>query len=152
MKITVERFASDSDATLSLISIDGRFECFGLEDEYRAEKVASETRIPAGTYRVGLRDAGGMTKRYAEKFPDLHRGMLHVLDVPGFEWIYFHIGNTDQHTAGCIIVGTGATAQPAEKRLLSSTDAYRRLYSKVVEAADKGRLSVEVIDRDRAAV
>lgn len=35
MIITVDRFNSDSDATLSKVSVDGRFVCFGLEDEYR---------------------------------------------------------------------------------------------------------------------
>ena len=31
--------------------------------------------------------------------------MLHVLDVPGFEYILIHCGNTDEHTAGCLLVG-----------------------------------------------
>ena len=32
---------------------------FDLEGEYREEKVASETRIPAGSYKVGLLIAEG---------------------------------------------------------------------------------------------
>ena len=58
MKITVERFTSDAETTLSTVFVDGKFACFGLEDEYRTEKVAGETRIPAGTYKVGLRNVG----------------------------------------------------------------------------------------------
>ena len=53
MLITVDRFKSDDDATLSKVDIDGQFVCFGLEDEYREDKVANETRIPAGRYRIG---------------------------------------------------------------------------------------------------
>ena len=51
MKLFVERFTSDKDATISAIYLDDVFQCFGLEDEYREEKVASETRFPAGSYK-----------------------------------------------------------------------------------------------------
>ena len=55
MEILVDRFVSDDDSTISRVNVDGQFVCFGLEDEYRADKVPGETRIPAGTYRVTLR-------------------------------------------------------------------------------------------------
>jgi len=42
--------------------VDGQFVCFGLEDEYREDKVAGETRIPSGTYQVALRKEGGFHK------------------------------------------------------------------------------------------
>ncbi len=76
MKITVERIVSDNDTTISLIFINGGFTCFGLEEEYRKDKVPAETRIPAGNYRVGLRTVGDFHARYSRKFPGLHRGML----------------------------------------------------------------------------
>ena len=87
MKITVVRIKSDDDATLSLVSVDGYFQCFGLEDEYREEKIAGETRIPAGLYNVGVRDEGGFHNRYMRKFSKFHRGMLEVQDVPNFKYI-----------------------------------------------------------------
>lgn len=49
MKIEVERFISDSDTTVSHIKIDGKFECFGLEDEYRLEHIRSEFVLPENT-------------------------------------------------------------------------------------------------------
>jgi len=49
MKITVERFLSDNDSTVSRVLIDATHECFGLEDEFREEKIPGETRIPADT-------------------------------------------------------------------------------------------------------
>lgn len=150
MNIEIDRFVSDEDATLSLLRVDTRFQCFGLEDEYRAEKVAKETRIPAGTYRVTLRNEGGMTKRYADKFPGIHRGMLWLRDVPNFKWVYFHIGNTDEHTEGCILVGTGATAKRDDMSIQSSTDAYRAFYTKVMDAAERDDLTVTITDNDGA--
>jgi len=110
MKLLVERFTSDEDTTISAVYLDDVFQCFGLEDEYREEKVASKTRIPAGTYKVGVRTTGGFHSRYKNKFSEFHQGMLHVQDVPRFEFILIHVGNTDENTAGCLLVGTGARA------------------------------------------
>ena len=149
MKLLVERFTSDKDATISAIYLDNVFQCFGLEDEYREEKVASETRIPAGSYKVGLRTTGGFHARYEKKFSDIHQGMLHVQDVPGFEYILIHVGNTDENTAGCLLVGTGARAAEGDMSIQSSRVAYKKLYSKVIEAAKQENLEIKYFDRDR---
>lgn len=147
MKITVTRIKSDSDATLSVVSVNNKFECFGIEDEYREDKVPNETRIPEGVYRVGVRTVGGFHKRYSAKFPDFHHGMLQVLDVPNFEYILIHIGNTDDDTAGCLVVG--ANAHTANTICNSqSKKAYTKLYIKVIDEAMAGRLFIEYIDAD----
>ena len=39
------------------------------------------------------------------KYGDMHKGMLWVRDIPGFEYILIHTGNTDEHTSGCLLVG-----------------------------------------------
>lgn len=147
MKITVSRFLSDTDATLSSISVDGDFVCFGLEDEYREDKVMHETRIPAGEYPVTLRTVGGFHGRYSKKFSGLHKGMLWVRDVPGFEYILIHVGNTDDNTSGCLLVGEGASTS-GELRVSNSVLAYEKLYSKVVDAAASGSLVIEYVDND----
>ncbi len=152
MKITVDRIKSDSDATLSKVDVDGEFVCFGLEDEYRAEKLAGETRIPAGRYEVGVRSEGGFHTRYAKKFPGMHRGMLHVLNVPNFKFILIHIGNTDEDTAGCLLVGLNASVNDGELRVTSSRLAYEKIYPMVIDAAERGELEIEYVDSDRASV
>lgn len=148
MKLTVVRIKSDNDATLSTIFIDGRFQCFGLEDEYREHKVAGETRIPAGEYNITLRTVGGFNKRYSEKFPSFHRGMLWVRDVPNFEFILIHIGNTERNTAGCLLVGKNGNTS-GELTVGNSTGAYKKLYAKVIDAALAGELTIEYLDEDR---
>lgn len=144
MIISVDRFTSDNESTLSMISIDKMFECFGLEDEYREVKVQGETRIPSGEYKVTLRNEGGMTKRYKEKYPDLHRGMLWLRDVPNFTYVYIHVGNMDDHTEGCILTGGGCDARQNAMKTTSSSLAYKALYSKVVDAAEAGNLTCVV--------
>ncbi len=148
MIITLKRFKSDDDATLSMLMIDGQFECFGLEDEYRATKVVKETRIPEGIYKVGVRTVGGFNYRYDRKFPDFHKGMLHLLNVPGFEYILIHIGNTDENTDGCLLVGCGAMSC-GEISIQSSRVAYEKLYQKVIGAALANELLINIEDLDR---
>ena len=93
------RYDSGSDSTLSILGIpaEKEFLCYILEDEHRDVKVAGETRIPAGRYEIKLRppEQGNVNAKYMSKFPDMHKGRLWLQDVPGFTWIYIHIGNTD---------------------------------------------------------
>ena len=148
MNIFVWRFKSDDDATLSMVHLDTVFECFGLEDEYREHKVSNETRIPAGTYSIGLRSVGGFYNRYTHKFPSFHKGMLQILDVPGFEYILIHIGNTDEDTAGCLLVGAGCNTN-GELTVTSSRVAYCSLYPKVLKALEAGHpVTITFIDED----
>ena len=143
MNLTLRRFASLPESTIGALSIDGRFCCFTLEDEHRDVKVAGETRIPAGAYPLALRTIGRLHEKYAGKFPD-HRGMIQLLDVPNFEAVLIHVGNTERDTAGCILVGDGAIATG---ELTLSTQGYRRLYAQVSNALLAGEpVSIEVSD------
>ena len=108
MKLEVLRFSSHSDSTLGLLFdvTEGRkFLCFTLEDEARVTKVMAETRIPEGKYELKLRTVGGYHERYTKKYGSFHKGMIHVQDVPNFKYILWHTGNTDEHTAGCLLLG-----------------------------------------------
>lgn len=147
MKIRVTRLKSNDDATLSVVELDDKFQCFALEDEYRENKVPAETRIPSGTYEVQLRTEGGFHQRYKDKF-DFHKGVLQVMDVPGFEYILIHIGNTDEDTAGCLIIGQGARSG-GDLTIQSSTSAYKEFYPKVLKAILANEfVSITYIDGD----
>mgnify|MGYP000671042279 CR=1 FL=1 len=136
MKLDVIRFQYGKDATNSLLFIDDEFEAYGLEDEHRDVKVMHETCIPEGTYKIKLRTVGGFHTKYAAKYGDFHKGMIHVQDVPGFEFILLHTGNTDQHTSGCYIIGE--TQQDLDKGkdgfVGNSGTAYKKMYPKVADA------------------
>jgi hypothetical protein len=118
-----------------------------LEDQFNEPKIPGETRIPAGRYKIELRTEGGMTKRYAERFPDLHKGMLWLQDVPGFEYIYIHTGNNDDHSDGCLIVGdTQSQNITARGEVGGSVSAYRRLYKEILEAMASGDVFITIED------
>jgi hypothetical protein len=149
VRIVVDRFVSDADTTLSKVNVDGSFACFGLEDEFREQKVSKETRIPAGVYSIELQTVGTLHQKYSQRFADIHRGMLHLRDVPNFTGIMIHVGNTEKETDGCLLVGSQAITEPGQMSVTQSVAAYRRLYQIVVDAAAAGDLSVEIQDNDR---
>lgn len=151
MIIKVDRFISDSETTISKVYIDGEFECYALEDEYREEKVMGETRIPEGSYAIGIRDIGGFHARYSRRFKnsrDLeHKGMLQILNVPNFEYILIHIGNDEDDTAGCLLLGKHANLKTMT--ITRSKDAYVDFYNKVIDAALEDDLGIIIEDLDR---
>jgi hypothetical protein len=140
MEITVQRFSSNNESTIGILLIDCDFQCFTLEDEYRSKKEKGETRIPAGRYRITLRAEGGFHQRYLQKFGlSFHEGMLWIRDVPNFEYILIHIGNDDDDTAGCLLVGnTSNNNRHGSGFVGDSTGAYRDLYPKVLAALKRG--------------
>ena len=153
MELEVWRFSSQEDSTNGLLfDVTGgkrRFLCYTLEDEHREEKVTGETRIPAGTYRITLRTVGGFHGRYEKKYGEMHKGMLWVRDVPGFEYILIHTGNTDEHTAGCLLLGDSQQANFGSSNGMvgSSVNAYKRVYPPIAKALEEGR-SVSITYRN----
>jgi hypothetical protein len=97
MNIKLRRFEFDTNYTIGKLYIDDVYFCFTLEDKVRptGEKVDGQTAIPYGTYSVII--------DHSNRF---NRDLPHVLNVPGFEGIRIHTGNTDADTEGCILLGT----------------------------------------------
>ena len=106
MKLTLQRNPSQSGATIGTLFIDGVHACHTLEDEVReidgqpvsSWKIKGATAIPAGHYRVTLEPS-------ARFGPDT----ITIKDVPGFQYIRMHAGNTSEDTEGCPLLGMRAT-------------------------------------------
>ena len=105
MLLHLLRISTNEESTIGALYVDGAFECYVVEDAWKAQKAAGTTRIPQGIYEIKLRNEGGMTQKYGDRFSDIHQGMLWLQDVPEFQWVYIHTGNTAKHTEGCLIVG-----------------------------------------------
>jgi len=121
MQITVKRLHKTDTSTIGELLIDGIFECYTLEDIERPIKIKAETAIPKGTYKVII----NQSNRFKRLMPLL-------LNVPNFEGVRIHAGNTNHDTEGCILVG-----QSRNKNYIGqSRKAYEKLFKKMQAAKD----------------
>lgn len=149
MKLKLYRISSEADSTSGILMINDKFECYTLEDEQRQVKVMHETAIPLGIYEIQFRTVGGFHSKYIKRFGDMHKGMLELQDVPNFQYILIHCGNTDEHTSGCILVGDSQENNIVKKDgfIGSSTQAYKRIYPKIASALiNNEKVTIEIVD------
>lgn len=118
MEILVTREPTANGCTIGTMTIDGAFECYTLEDVVRpaGEKVYGQTAIPEGRYRVKLT----MSNRFKIVLPLLE-------NVPNFEGVRIHPGNTAADTDGCILVGQSKT----NNSIGASRLAFDRLFARL---------------------
>jgi Family of unknown function (DUF5675) len=128
MNLTLVREPSSGESTFGVLFVDGVFQCFTLEDVVRPAKIAGSTAIPAGRYTVRVTWS-----------PRFKRMLPLVENVPGFEGIRFHAGNSAKDTDGCILPGTGRTAD----RVVGSRAAFDALLAKLTGEARLTIVSVE---------
>lgn len=152
MKVTLHRRHENPLSTVGEMNVDGiPTNICTLEDAFHKIKIHGSTRIPAGVYKLKLRDAGGVHEKYSDRFGAMHKGMIWLQDVPGFEWIYVHCGNEVGETDGCILVGTYANRPKDETKdawtIGGSEKAYRLIYPPIAAAIAHGvDVSLEVLD------
>lgn len=106
MKIEVKRRYLGENYTIGSMFVNGEYFCDTLEDKVRdlnkdgdlndkgEGKVYGETAIPYGEYEVVVKHS-----------PKFKRMLPRLLNVPHFEGILIHRGNTAKDSAGCILVG-----------------------------------------------
>ena len=121
MQITVKRLHKTDTSTIGELLIDGLFECYTLEDIERPVKIKAETAIPKGTYKVII----NQSNRFKRLMPLL-------LNVPNFEGVRIHAGNTNHDTEGCILVGRTRSRD----FIGQSRKAYEKLFKKMQAAKD----------------
>lgn len=104
--------------------IDGVFFCYSLEDQIRFsdKKVWGKTAIPDGRYRIVL--------NWSNRFK---RIMPLLLDVPNFEGVRLHGGNTAENSAGCPLIAFNTdkvkiwgTAEKALTKKLVNFEAFNK--------------------------
>lgn len=100
MELELKTVFKDDEYTIGKLYIDGEYFCDTLEDTVReikpdgTGKIKGMTAIPAGKYKVIL----NMSPRFKRILPRL-------LNVPHFEGVLIHRGNSAKDTDGCILVG-----------------------------------------------
>ena len=144
MKLLLRRVALRATYTVGHLDADGVKVCDTLEDCVRDNnrngtfdngetKIPGHTAIPYGTYRVTL---GVQSPRFRnrEAYRVCDGYLPRLLDVPHFEGILIHSGNTADDTAGCILVGENRVVG----QVVNSAATFRKLYGMLRGAADRG--------------
>lgn len=106
------RMQLDPDVTIGELRIGGVHVCWTVEDAEREVKIKGETCIPRGKYQIKRT----WSNRFQQTMPQL-------MDVPNFEGIRIHPGNTAHDTEGCILPGM----ERRPKGVGSSQLAYREI-------------------------
>lgn len=126
MELRLKRIAKRDTYTIGKLYIDHHYFCDTCEDKVRdlskEAKVAGQTAIPYGTYEVTLKvQSPKYSKREAYNWC---KGYLpRLLNVPHFEGILIHAGNTAEDSAGCILVGENKV----KGRVINSMATLKRL-------------------------
>jgi hypothetical protein len=77
--------------------------------------------------------------------PKFKRRLPLLIEVPGFDGIRIHPGNTVEDTNGCLLVGERVIQHQGKPFLTNSAVAFERLFAKLADAGYKGEsISIQV--------
>ena len=132
MELKILRKEFTEKSTIGDFFINNTFFSYVLEDMIREPgvKVPGKTAIPEGRYQVII----DQSNRF-------RRAMPHVLDVPGFEGIRIHAGNTDKDTEGCPLLGFTKTKNVIGNSRLAFNRFFDILYEALIH--EKVYITVE---------
>lgn len=149
MKLLLKRIAKRDSYTIGRLYIDGKYFSDTLEDTDRnltssmskdqiaKIKVYGKTAIPTGTYTINMNvvsskfGSRSWAKPYGGKVPRLE-------NVPGYEGVLIHPGNTASDTSGCILVGKNKVVG----QVLESQNTFHSLM-KELKSADNITITIE---------
>lgn len=140
MKLTLKRISLRPTYTIGKLYIDDAYFCDTLEDTVRdtnksgkfdngEQKIKGKTAIPYGTYEIKWT----YSPRFKKYTPQL-------MNVPSFEGIRVHAGNTSADTEGCLILGENKQVG----KVLNSRATINKFYPIIKEACSNGKVTIEI--------
>lgn len=150
MELLLKRIARKETYTIGHLYIDGEYFCDTIEDKdrglkqslpqsvNRAKKRQGVTAIPTGQYQVVLNIKSPKFSK-SSKYDFCGGYLPRLLNVPAFEGVLIHIGNTAKDTDGCILVGRNTKVG----KVLESGVTFRALYSRLKEAT--GLIYIKIV-------
>lgn len=139
-RIELKRLYKKPTYTIGKMYINGEYFCDTLEDVVRdknddgdlldagEQKVYGKTAIPKGEYEVIV----SFSPRFKRRLPLL-------LNVPHFEGIRIHRGNTHEDTSGCILVGVNNVVGK-----VTNSTAYELRLTDLLECAQANGESITI--------
>lgn len=140
MKLTLKRIALRPTYTIGKLYIDDAYFCDTLEDTVRdtnksgkfdngEQKIKGKTAIPYGTYEIKWT----YSPRFKKYTPQL-------MNVPSFEGIRIHSGNSSDHTEGCLLLGENKKVG----MVLNSKATIAKFCPIIKDACAKGKVTIEI--------
>lgn len=152
MKIKVKRIFRGPEYTIGHLYVNDVYVCDTLEDrdrglDYRmslskikAKKIAGKTAIPTGTYRMTL---DVKSPKFGSKafYREVCDGYLpRLIGVPGYEGVLVHVGNTQNDTDGCILVGYNKV----KGQVIDSRNAFKKLWDSYLKIAKQAKMEIVI--------
>ena len=150
MELNIKRIARRETYTIGRLYIDGKYFCDTLEDKdrglrqdmpvavIRATKRKGITAIPTGRYRVTLAvQSPKFSKRAIYQFCNGY--LPRLINVPGYDGVLIHIGNTARDMEGCLLVGRNTQVG----KVLDSRKTFIELYDRLLGAKDDIYIKIE---------
>lgn len=140
MKLTLKRIALKPTYTIGKLYIDDKYFCDTLEDTVRdlnkdgkfdngEKKIKGKTAIPYGTYEIKWT----YSHRFKKYTPQL-------MNVPSFEGIRIHSGNSSKDTEGCLLLGENKKVG----MVLNSKATIAKFCPIIKDACAKGKVTIEI--------
>lgn len=138
LELRLKRIARRSTYTIGRLFVDGEYFCDTIEDKDRGLsqelpltvnkrlKLKGVTAIPVGRYRVTM---DVVSPKFSKKtaYQSINGKLPRLINVPAFDGVLIHIGNTAKDTEGCILVGKNTQVG----KVLNSTKTFWRLYERL---------------------
>lgn len=145
MDIVLKRIALKDSYTIGKLYVDGKYFCDTLEDKVRdlnkdgdlldvgENKIYGKTAIPYGRYEITMKV---QSSKYSQRASYAWcKGYLpRLLNVPHFEGILMHGGNSAEDSCGCLLVGENKV----KGKVINSMETLKRLYRILKSASDSG--------------
>ena len=156
MELRLKRIALRSEYTIGKLYVDGEYVCDTIEDTVRdldkdgkfangEVKIHGKTAIPYGRYEVTMKVRSPKYSNFAKySWAKKYDGYLpRLLNVPHFEGILIHAGNTAADTEGCICVGLNKVVG----RVVDSVNTFRKLMDEYLVPAKKRneQICIEIV-------
>lgn len=156
MKLILKRIYTCNRYTIGRLYVDDQYVCDTLEDCDRGldsnmplatilnTKIKDQTAIPTGTYNILM---NVVSPKYSKRqyYMDVCKGKVPRLDnVKGYSGVLLHVGNDQDDTSGCILVGYNKV----RGKVLNSKSAFEKLYHILKKAYNNGEKITLTIARN----
>lgn len=146
MELILKRIALRSEYTIGKLYVDGEYVCETIEDTVRdldkdgkfangEVKIPGKTAIPYGRYEITMKVKSPKYSNFSKySWAKKYDGYLpRLLNVPHFDGVLIHVGNSALDSEACILVGENKVVG----KVINSVNTFRRLMDDYLVPAKK---------------